>query len=58
MDSRKGSYLLVMRSERRRRVQVGKLGTIEVNIGYYLYAGSAFGSGGIKARVSRHHKRR
>ena len=58
MDSRKGTYLLVMRSERSRRVQVGKLGTIELNIGYYLYAGSAFGPGGIKARVSRHHKRR
>ena len=47
-----------MRSDRSRRVQVGKLGIIELEIGYYLYAGSAFGPGGIKARVSRHLKKR
>ena len=58
MENGAGTYLIVLRSEVSRRVQVGKLGTLELDVGYYLYVGSAFGPGGIKARVSRHHKKR
>lgn len=58
METDVGTYLIVFHSENSRRVRVGKLGVIDVNVGYYLYVGSAFGPGGIKARVSRHHKKR
>ena len=41
-------------------VQVGKRGRLMVRPGFYVYAGSAFGPGGLGARVARHcrkHKR-
>lgn len=50
-----GSYLLVYSSDRASSIQVGKLGQIELSPGYYFYTGSAFGPGGVRARV-RHHQ--
>jgi Uri superfamily endonuclease len=35
-------------------IQAGRLGEIELVPGYYIYVGSAFGSGGVRARISRH----
>jgi Uri superfamily endonuclease len=49
-----GSYLLVLRAERAVDVTVGALGMLRVLPGYYLYTGSAFGPGGLRARVGRH----
>jgi Uri superfamily endonuclease len=37
-------------------VIVGKLGTLAIQTGYWVYVGSAFGPGGLNARVSRHLK--
>ena len=54
----KGSYILVLQIDRAiEDLQVGKLGRFRFPVGYYLYVGSAFGSGGLAARLS-HHERR
>lgn len=54
MKSNPGTYALVMRAVERADLQVGRWGVIEVRPGYYIYVGSAFGPGGVLARVSRH----
>ena len=54
LNSAKGSYLLALEADERTRVPVGRLGELRVTPGVYLYAGSAFGPGGVRARVLRH----
>ena len=49
-----GTYVLVMRLDRRATVRIGGLGAKRLRPGFYTYAGSALGSGGIAARVGRH----
>ncbi len=49
-----GTYLLVMQSSVSYTVEVGAKGTILLREGTYLYVGSAFGAGGVEARVRRH----
>ena len=39
-------------------VQIGRWGRLDVEPGYYLYVGSAFGPGGVAARVTRHLRKR
>lgn len=51
----KGSYILVYRNTRRRRIAVGALGTIAFDAGYYLYCGS--GMGDLFARIERHRRK-
>jgi Uri superfamily endonuclease len=51
-----GSYVLYMRLARALRLPVGRLGTFTFATGDYLYVGSAFGPGGMRARL-RHHAR-
>ncbi len=54
----KGTYLLILHLERELADwQVGRLGRFTFAPGYYLYVGSAFGSGGLAARLA-HHERR
>jgi Uri superfamily endonuclease len=50
----KGTYVLIISMPKSMRITVGKLGTIYFKRGYYTYVGSAFGSGGLEARVGRH----
>lgn len=52
-----GSYVLILRSDITSRITIGKLGKMPVISGFYLYVGSAFGPGGLKARLGRHAKR-
>jgi Uri superfamily endonuclease len=54
MQARPGTYALVLRSPSKATVRVGRLGCIALDPGYYVYVGSAFGPGGVRARVSRH----
>jgi Uri superfamily endonuclease len=49
-----GTYVLILEALRSRSIRVGRLGTLAVSPGFYLYVGSAFGPGGLKARVERH----
>ncbi|NTV62715.1 MAG: GIY-YIG nuclease family protein [Oscillochloris sp.] len=53
----KGSYILVLQLEQTiDALQVGRLGSFHFPSGYYLYVGSAFGSGGLDARLRRHER--
>jgi Uri superfamily endonuclease len=54
MKSMPGTYALILQSEKRSRIQVGRWREIGVDPGYYIYVGSAFGPGGVRARVTRH----
>jgi len=49
-----GTYALVYQCTTPFRATVGKLGPMEGGPGCWIYVGSAFGSGGLKARL-RHH---
>lgn len=54
----KGSYLLILHlAENLPQLGVGRLGTFDFTAGYYLYVGSAFGSGGLPARLAYHQRR-
>ena len=50
----RGTYVLVAVLARRRTLEIGRLGVCNMPPGYYAYVGSAFGPGGLQARL-RHH---
>lgn len=52
-----GSYVLWLRLGRKRRIQIGRLGEQLFSPGYYAYTGSAFGPGGLRARLTHHLKK-
>lgn len=49
-----GTYVLWFDLSRAESVSVGRLGEIVFSPGVYLYVGSAFGPGGLRARLGRH----
>ncbi len=49
-----GTYMLLLNLHKQTRIRVGRLGVIAFKAGWYIYTGSALGSGGLAARVSRH----
>lgn len=61
IDGRPGTYALVMRGGAFRDdhavVRIGRLGRLRLDPGAYVYVGSAFGPGGVGARVRRHCRR-
>ena len=56
MQARPGTYALVMKCSSDHQVEVGKLGRLHLQPGFYVYVGSAFGPGGLKARIAHHMK--
>lgn len=50
-----GTYLLLLECDKQAELSIGKLDHMTTEPGYYLYVGSAFGPGGIQARIN-HHK--
>lgn len=52
-----GTYALLLRAETEQFVDVGALGTLHLQPGVYVYVGSTFGPGGVRARVMRHARR-
>ncbi len=54
MNDAPGTYALLLRGTDERTVEVGALGMLPLRPGVYVYAGSAFGPGGVQARVRRH----
>jgi len=48
------TYVLVLRLPRPAAIAVGQLGTFHFPSGWYAYAGSARGPGGLDTRISRH----
>jgi Uri superfamily endonuclease len=53
-DGRGGTYVVVLRAGEPAVVRLGALGTFRMPAGYWLYVGSAFGSGGVARRTNRH----
>lgn len=54
LPSQPGAYLLALHLPRAVRLKVGALGEVLFPEGVYLYAGSAQGPGGVRARLGRH----
>ena len=50
----RGTYALLVHIRSATTVQVGRLGTVHLRPGYYVYVGSASGPGGLSGRVNRH----
>ncbi len=54
LPAARGAYALVLRLERETALDIAALGRPVLPAGLYLYAGSAWGRGGIRARAARH----
>lgn len=54
--SNKGSYALILRCDRSESILIGQLGQMRLQTGFYIYAGSAFGPGGVNARLRHHYQ--
>ena len=52
-----GTYALIYKAKEIKRVIIGKIGTLNIQPGFYVYVGSAFGPGGLKARIGHHRKK-
>lgn len=57
MPPQPGTYALIFSAARNGQIAIGKIGTLQLKPGFYIYVGSAFGPGGLKARI-RHHNRK
>ena len=53
----KGTYIIISRIGRPITINIGRLGPIYFGDGLYAYVGSAFGPGGLRARILRHLKK-
>ena len=53
----KGTYVVALQLYGAQEIVVGRLGEIRFPAGWYLYAGSALGPGGLGARLGRHLRR-
>lgn len=51
-----GTYALMFKCEIPFNAVTGKLGTISITSGYWIYVGSAFGAGGLRSRLAHHLK--
>lgn len=56
LQSQKGTYALILQANKGFACKVGKHNVIEGNAGSYVYVGSAFGPGGVHARIIHHLK--
>jgi Uri superfamily endonuclease len=54
LPRKSGTYALLLGLAIAKTIQVGKLGRFDFPAGYYLYTGSALGSGGLAGRLNRH----
>lgn len=54
MLSKPGTYALILLSNCKKEIQVGRIGRLRLKPGFYFYVGSAFGPGGLKSRLSHH----
>ncbi len=57
MDARPGTYALILLASEPAVIAAGALGELRIEPGAFLYVGSAFGPGGVRARVERHARR-
>lgn len=50
----KGTYVLIATVAQMKRLEIGGLGAFDIIPGFYAYAGSGFGAGGLRARIGHH----
>ena len=50
----KGTYVLIASLAQMKRLEIGSLGRQDIVPRFYLYVGSAFGAGGLRARIGHH----
>jgi Uri superfamily endonuclease len=50
----KGTYVLIASVAQMKRLEIGRLGAYDILPGFYAYVGSAFGAGGLRARIGHH----
>jgi sugar fermentation stimulation protein A len=53
--SSKGGYILIMQNKHNMELDIGKLGRVKFEQGYYVYVGS--GMGGVYERTKRHSRK-
>jgi len=53
-QSRPGTYALLLSSATDAVVLIGRLGNLRLQPDYYVYVGSALGSGGVRGRLAHH----
>jgi len=56
IESGPGTYVLILHVGRAKALAIGALGKLKLVPGYYGYVGSAFGPGGLRARLTHHLK--
>lgn len=49
-----GTYALILSPRTQYALQIGRLGPLLLHPGFYVYVGSAFGPGGLQARLAHH----
>ncbi len=54
LPDEKGTYVLIAAVPRMKRIGIGQLGEFDIVPGFYAYVGSAFGAGGLYARIGHH----
>ena len=54
MSAHPGSYALILRAVSQQVIRIGQIGHLSVTPGFYVYVGSAFGPGGVRARLAHH----
>jgi len=54
LPEERGTYILIASVGQMKWLVIGSLGEVEVVPGFYAYVGSAFGAGGLRARISHH----
>jgi len=50
----KGTYILIVSVSQVQHWEIGSLGKFDLIPGFYAYVGSAFGAGGLRARLGHH----
>ena len=54
MTTQGGTYALVLASKNNELLRIGSKGMLRLQRGFYVYVGSAFGPGGLSARIKHH----
>ena len=54
LTAQPGTYALLLKCHQSSQVRIGRLGVLELQRGFYVYVGSAFGPGGLVARIQHH----
>jgi Uri superfamily endonuclease len=54
LPEEKGTYVLIASVSQVKCIEIGSLGKFEMIPGFYAYVGSAFGAGGLHARINHH----